>query len=74
MIPFTLKIKGSKPSNVKLWIENASGKTVAVLINAPFANGSYQAEWSRGNHRAGVYYAVLSCNGVIQTKKMFVVD
>jgi hypothetical protein len=74
MIPFTLKIKGSKPSNVKLWIENASGKTVAVLINAPFANGSYQAEWSRGNHRAGVYYAVLSCNGVLQTKKMFVVD
>lgn len=73
-IPFKIKIKGKNPSNVKLWIENASGKTISLLINAPLADGSYSVQWSRGNHRAGVYYSVLSCNGVIQSKKMLAAD
>ena len=52
-IPFKIKIKGNKPSDVKLWIENASGKTVSVLIKAPMYNGSYSVQWYCGNNKAG---------------------
>lgn len=71
-IPFTIKESGKNPSAIKLWIEDASGKTISVLINAPLNNGSYSTQWYNANPKQGVYYSKLLCNGKIQSKKMLV--
>ena len=73
-IPFEIKTVTKDLSNVKLWIEDASGKTLSVLINKKLGNGSYNAQWNRGSYKPGIYYSRLSCNGKIQAKKILVTD
>ncbi|MDD5289971.1 MAG: T9SS type A sorting domain-containing protein [Patescibacteria group bacterium] len=59
-----------KSSSVRLSVFDASGREVAVLVNARQNAGEYRATFNGANLPAGVYFYRLQADNFIQTKKM----
>jgi photosystem II stability/assembly factor-like uncharacterized protein len=67
------KIRFSVPLNgvqVTLEIFDASGKTVAALVNGILNKGKYEADFDAGSLASGVYFSRLTAGNVFLSNKM----
>jgi hypothetical protein len=59
-----------KESFVKLFIYDALGKELSVLVNQNLAAGSYKIDWDASSYSSGIYYYKLQASEFTETKKM----
>jgi len=69
-ISFKIENKTSELTAVKLWIEDANGNSLNILMDKKLNTGTYSVEWNAKNILPGIYYCRLLCNDILQTKKM----
>ncbi len=70
----SFKIKSQQDvSDIKLWLEDVSGKLIAVLFDKKIRNGIYQVRWNTQHVTPGVYYYRLSCNQLTKSGRLVVV-
>ncbi|MDQ6889205.1 MAG: SBBP repeat-containing protein [Bacteroidota bacterium] len=69
-ISFKIQSQNHDISDVKLWIEDASGKLLNVLIDKKVTNGTYQVQWNPQHVTPGVYYYKLRCNQQLKSGTM----
>ncbi|MEZ4762502.1 MAG: T9SS type A sorting domain-containing protein, partial [Calditrichia bacterium] len=65
-IPFQL----SQSANVTLRIVDLTGRTVAELLNGRKPAGSHEIEFFAGNIGSGIYFYVLTVDGVRESRRM----
>ena len=71
-ISFKIQNENKQPSDVKLWIEDASGKLLNVLLEKKLSNGAYQVKWNSQHLLPGIYYYKLRCNQLIKSGNMMI--
>ncbi len=69
---FQLKI--ATAGLVKLTVYDFLGKEVAVLLNEPKQSGSYEIEFDGTGKAAGIYFYIMETNGLLETKKMILMQ
>lgn len=71
------KIKFDVPSNIKglvtLSIYDATGRTIATLVNQNLNTGTYEANFNAVGLASGVYFYQLRTENFVQTKSMMLV-
>jgi len=67
----TIEFSQQEKGFATLKVYNAIGQEVATLVSKNQIPGNYKYIWDAGKMSAGVYFYRLSINGVMQTKKLF---
>ncbi len=69
-ISFQIQNNDLHSSATKLWIEDAQGNVLNILLNKTLSNGTYQVHWDAKDLLPGLYYCKLSCGDAVEVKKM----
>jgi hypothetical protein len=67
----TIEFSQQEKGFATLKVYNAVGQEVATLVSKNQMPGNYKYIWDASKMSAGVYFCRLSINGVMQTKKLF---
>ena len=68
----SIKFDIPRSSHVKLFIYDALGREVAIIVNEKLSAGSYETSWNGGDYPSGVYFYALLTNYFRETKKMVI--
>jgi hypothetical protein len=68
-----IKYQIAKPGYVKLVVNDALGKQVAILVNGELMPGTYEVEWDGSNYPSGVYFYKLTSENFSETKRMVLI-
>ena len=63
----------SMSNYVKLLIYDINGKLVEKLVDENQTAGSYNVKWDASNYSSGVYFYILTVNGISEMKQMLLV-
>jgi hypothetical protein len=66
----TIKFAVPKLSNVKISVNDITGKELEVLVNEQLQAGTYQTNWNASNFSSGVYFYRLQTEDFSDTKKL----
>lgn len=65
--------ENNRISNVKLYIIDALGREITVLVNEQLKPGTYEVDWNASAYPSGVYFYMLQAENFTQTKKMVLI-
>jgi photosystem II stability/assembly factor-like uncharacterized protein len=71
-IKFDIPAAGQRHAfaNLRLTVYDITGKEIAVLLNEPLAEGSFEVVWNSPGYASGVYFYKLTAGSFTETRKM----